>query len=1139
MKQNHYKSWNYVCLILLLFQGCFVYGQDVAARTLNNMPAQNVIQKSTEAVRLKQKSLRTALNDLEKKFKVYFNFEPTLIKGKEIYVKPEGDEKVDEALQFILSQVGLSFKKISENYYVIYGNLPTVTPSKLVPKPSSALVNPLQLETSYSVVEKPVTAVSIGVQGMVLDESDTPLVGVSILEKGTTNGVTSDAKGEYKINVASESSVLVFSFIGYNAEEVTVGKQTQIKVNLVPDITALSEIVVVGYGTQSKKNLTSAISNVKPEDLNRGAIVDVGQLLQGKVPGLNISASGDPNRSAAVILRGASTLNSSQSPFYVIDGVPGADISILAPDDIASIDVLKDGAATAIYGNRAANGVIMVTTKRGKKGQTQVAYNGYVGNESVSNELKMMDANQLRAFLAKDGKTLSPNDDKGANTNWQEAVRRSSALSQNHNISFSGGGEHNTYSASLNYSEKQGILKASSLTRVIARLAMEQYAFNDKVKFGLMINNSNNNARNTPLRNSVLQQMITYLPASPIRNEDGTYFENFTSTSYFNPVAMIDHAKDDTKYNTLVGSFTTHVKLPFNLSYDLNISYQNTTSLHGEFYDSYYTKYNSANFYSNPDPPATKSLLNFGTNGSALRNTYQDTRKVIESFLTWDKAFGRHSFNVVLGYSWQDNILGEGFQSSTTNFPVDNIGYSNFALSNPYAVSSYRVNFGADGIYQQYRLISDFGRLNYSFNDKYLLQASIRRDGSSVFGANNRWGYFPAVGLAWRITEENFMRGQQFVNDLKLRASYGVTGNSSGFNAYTAQFISGSLGTFYYNGTQTAAYGPTQAANPDLQWEKTATANIGLDFTILKGKISGTLEWYDKNTTGMIYSYAVNPVLVPVGSIVANGGSLNNKGIEVSLTASPLKNGNGFSWTSSLNLAHNKNTITSLTNSLFAGGDSVRITQPDGGGQTASTLQILKSGKPLGQFFTLEYAGKNDAGVSTYYDAKGNITTTPAIGKDYRYAGSPQPKLLLGWSNTFSYKNIDLNVFVRGVFGNKVFNVTRADLFRPSTAQFTNILVDAGNESTSDVNSYKYSTRFIESGSYVRLDNATLGYNFRKISEYVKNLRVYVSANNLFVITKYTGIDPEINQGGIAPGVDSNNFYPKTRTFLLGVNFSF
>lgn len=1103
-------------LILLIFAISVSYAHESSGQEF---------LKEKISISQKNGSIKTFLSSIEQKVDITFSYNKEVLSNQEKFSFDFHNESVEEILKKVLVPRKINFQIIRKNHVVLSkaSFLGSVDVNKVEG------INNLQLQTQ---IDQKVT-------GTVKDDNGETLAGVSVVVDGTTKGTSTDANGQFSINVPEKNSVLVFSFVGYEIQKVPVNGRSVVNVVLKISESALSEVVVVGYGTQSKKNLTSAISNVKPEDLNRGAIVDVGQLLQGKVPGLNISSNGDPNQRAAVILRGASTLNSSQGPFYVIDGVPGADISVIAPDDIATIDVLKDAAATSIYGNRAANGVIMITTKKGKKGAIQIAYNGYVGIEKVSNRLDMMNASELKAFLAKSGSSLSPNDDKGADTDWQAVVMKPTAYSQNHNISFSGGGEHNTYSASLNYSDKQGILLSNNLQRVIARLGIEQYALNDKLKFSLSVVNSNNNANNTPMRNNVLEQMIIRLPVSPVKNDNGTYFENFQNTGYFNPLALIEQAKDNSKYNNLIGSFNTHVELPFNLTYDLNLSYQNTTSLNSQSYASYYTQYNSANFYNNPDPPAVHSLMNFGVNGSALRNTYQDTRKVLETFLSYNKTLDKHYINAVLGYSWQGNTLGDGFQVTSTNFPVDNIGYGNFALSNPYAITGYRINFGADGVFQENKLISDFARLNYSYGDKYLFQGSIRRDGSSVFGKNNQWGYFPSVGIAWRINEEGFMKKQTIFNDLKLRASYGVTGNATGFNAYTAQFISGLLGTYYYNGVQTAAYGPTQAANPDLRWEKTSTANLGLDFTILKGLLTGSLEVYDKLTTGMIYSYQVNPILVPVGRIVANGGSMSNKGVELSLTATPIKNKNGITWTTNLNLAHNKNQIVSLTNPLFAGGDSIRITQPEGSGQTGSTLQILKAGKPLGQFFSFEYAGKNENGVSQYYNSTGGLTTTPVIGKDYRYLGSPQPKILVGWSNTVTYKNFDLNFFFRGVFGNKIFNATRADLFRPSTAQFVNILKDAENESTKDVNSFKYSSRFIESGSYVRLDNATLGYNFKKISNYIRNLRVYTSINNAFVITKYTGIDPEINQGGLAPGVESGNYYPKTRTVLFGVNVSF
>lgn len=976
------------------------------------------------------------------------------------------------------------------------------------------------------------------IKGVVTDSKGQPAAAVTVNVKGTNTNVVTKADGSFTIR-AAEGEVLVFSAVNFAGYEQAVGSTSVVNVSLQDKVGDLNDVVVVGYGKSSRKTLTSAVTSMKQDDLNRGAISDVGQLLQGKVPGMNITASGDPNRPSAVILRGASTINSSQSPFYVIDGVIGADISAIAPDDIVTMDILKDAAATAIYGSRGANGVIIITTKRGKKGASVVTYGGYVGQEKVSNKLDMMNADELRAFTSKNGLVISPADEKGANTNWQEAVQRNAALSQNHNLSFSGGGEHGTYSASINYYNKEGIVQSSSLRRIIGRLAIEQYALNDKLKFNLMVSNSNSDANNVPYRNTVLSQMITYLPVSPVKNADGSYFDNFQNTSYYNPASIIAHGKENSKYNTLIANFNTQVRLPFGLTYDLNLSYQNLTSLNGAYYDSYFTQ-NYNNVRNTPEPPANPTFVTLGgaKNGYALRNTYQNTTKILESYFTWNRAFGDHSVNAVLGYSWQETINGDGFQATSSNFPVDDISYNNLVLGNPYAISDFRVNFGDQNAYQQSRLISDFFRLNYNYKEKYLLQASVRRDGGSVFGANNKWGYFPAVGLAWRINKEAFMAQQHLFQDLKLRASYGVTGNASGFSPYTAQFISSTSGTFYYNGVQLGGYGPSQAANNNLKWEKTATANIGVDFSVLGGKLSGTLDVYSKKTTDMIYGYNINPTQAPTGRIIANGGEMSNKGIELSLSATPV-NSRGFVWSTTLNLAHNRNRIVSMSNPVLPGVDSIPQVQPDGSGQTGSTLQLLKAGKPLGQFFTLEYAGKNAAGVTQFVDGKGGLTTAPLIGTDYHYLGDAQPRLMAGFANNFRYKNFDLNIFFRGVFGNKIFNVTRADLFRPTTASTANILREVANESVSDGNVFKYSSRFIENGSFVRLDNATLGYNFRNVSSYVKSLRVYASVNNLFVITGYKGIDPEINQGGNAPGVDANNFYPKTRTILLGVNVSF
>jgi TonB-linked SusC/RagA family outer membrane protein len=976
------------------------------------------------------------------------------------------------------------------------------------------------------------------ITGVVTDSKGQPVSGASVSVKGSKTAVVTAENGSYTIS-AAEGAVLVVSSVNTETVEQTVGKNTVINFSVKDKAANLSDVVVVGYGKSSRKNLSSSITTLKPEDLNNGAITDVGRLLQGKVAGLNISSSGDPNRTAAIVLRGASTINSPGGPFYVIDGVPGGDISLIAPADIASIDVLKDAAATAIYGNRAAAGVIIVTTKKGKKGQAQVTYNGFAGIENVSSRLDLMNATQHRAYMASQNLTYNPLDDLGANTNWQDAVLRKSAFSQNHNISFSGGGENSTYSASINYVNKEGIMQSSNQQRIIARLNIEQMALNDKVKFAINVTNSRTVGTLVPLQNTVLEQVASHLPVSPVFTTNGQWFENYNIPGYYNPRAIIDNAKSRNVSNNIVASFNTEVKLPFGLTYNLLLSHQNLSTVSDQFYNSYYGNYSASQFFINPDPGFGGAYLVgnlFGINGSAYKSAYQNRQNNLESFLTWNKKFGSHSFNAVVGYSLINTISRDGIESSSTNFPSDFTGYNNLALGNPYAISNFRINL-AGGL-EEKQLISDFARLNYNFNDRYLIQASIRRDGGSVFGANNQWGYFPSVGAAWRISNESFMKNQEIFSDLKFRASYGVTGNSDGLGQYDAKLTYGITGTYYNNGVQDNAYGPLKAPNPDLRWETVSTANLGLDFAILDGAISGSLDVYDKRTKDMIFEYSVSPSLVPGGRISANGGSISNRGIELVLNATPVHT-KDLMWSTTLNLASNKNEITSLTNP-YSNVDSFLVGRPRGSGQTGASVQILKPGYAIGQFFTFDYQGKNSAGLSQFYKRDKTLTTAPLNGTDYFYVGNAQPKLLMGWSNTITYKRFDLNVFFRGVFGNSIFNVTRANLSYTPNASTSNLYATVtSDDKVSDARNSFYSTRYIESGNYIRLDNATLGYNINAKIKGINRIRVYVTGENLLTLTNYTGIDPEINQGGVAPGVDNNNFYPKTTVLMFGLSVSF
>jgi iron complex outermembrane receptor protein len=638
----------------------------------------------------------------------------------------------------------------------------------------------------------------------------------------------------------------------------------------------------------------------------------------------------------------------------------------------------------------------------------------------------------------------------------------------------------------------------------------------------------------------VFQQAVKYNPLSPVYNADGTFFENLNTPGYFNPVAIIKNGKDDTKYASLQGNFTVEAKLPFGFTYNMNLAYQKGTSLHGEYYNSYFSKnYNTGQFYTNGDPGGGRGLRNFYSNGLAYRSYYQNTSKTLESYLTWAKHIGLHNIKAVVGYSWQKNTSGDGLQTSQTNFISDYTTYYNLGLGNYQTVNGFVVDYGGT-IYQETNFISDFARLNYDFNEKYLLQASIRRDGSSVFGKNNEWGYFPAVGVAWRISQEDFLRNSNTISDLKLRASYGETGNAFGLGAYSAQQLYNKTGTYYNNGVFASSFSPVQGNNPDLKWEVTSTKNLGVDYGILNGKISGSIDVYEKLTTGMIFGYAVSQTIDPSGYVIMNVGKLRNRGIEFSVNVNAVQT-KDFSWNTSLNLASNKNVILNLKGPDKYGinADSSLYTQIDGPGTTGSYLQIFAVGGPLGQFYSFKYTGKSAAGKSLFLSGKGVETETPAIRTDYYPLGSPHPKLLFGWVNNFRYKNFDLNLFIRGVLGNKIFNATRADLSYVTTAGSTNLIVDAMDDAKVDAKNNNYSSRYVENGSYVRLDNATLGYRFKLNSQYVKQLRFYATVNNAFVITKYKGIDPEINQGGASLGVDYNSFYPKTRTILLGVSVGF
>lgn len=958
------------------------------------------------------------------------------------------------------------------------------------------------------------------IKGTVKDATGAPLPGVTVTVVGTSSSTATAANGAFSIN-AAKGAVLKFTFMGYQTQERTVGDENSLTITLNETAKAMNEVVVIGYGTSTKGQLTSAISTVKAENFNQGVVANPADLLEGKVAGLNITNDGNPNGKATVTLRGPSTLRSdvAASPFYVIDGVPDADFNLVAPSDIASIDVLKDASAAAIYGSRATNGVIIVTTKKAKAGQLRMTYDAYAGEEKIANQFQVATAAQLKAYLAANGQSLTPANDNGT-TNWEQQIERSSGFSQNHNLSFGGGSEKTVFGANINYLQDQGIIKTSGMNRFIGKINVSQKALDDRLKLDLSISNSITNkdltvndipqSQANGANPNVFRAAVQYLPTRAVYNADGTFYNDPTLVLGFNPLGLLETNTYKEKVNLFLVNAKAELKLPFGFTYNLNAAYQDRNTMDNTYLNS-------------------QSELAIGQNGIATRTQFEDTKKLFENYLGYEHTWAsKHNLKALVGYSYDNSENNNGFGASNENFVSDATSYNNLLLGQNNLPNYPYFN---DEIL---KIISFYGRLNYSYNGKYILQASLRRDGSNAFGKNHQWGYFPGVSGAWRVSDESFMKSLTWLNDLKIRIGYGKTGNAQGFSPYTPLVLYGSNGTFYYNNNWISAIGPIQNDNPDLKWESTATTNAGIDFTILKGRLSGSIDVYDKKTTDMIAPIPVSPTTHLLPTMNANVGSMDNKGVEISLSGVPIKT-RDFNWESYGNISFNKNKMTSLGSNL----SKIYAGDPEGPGQSGTTVSIIEPGYPLGEFYTLKYLGRTN-GVSTYLGANGQPTTTPTSA-DRTYAGDAQPRYIFGWGNTVNYKNFSFNFFFRGQGGNKIMDASLADFNTPYSASTHNVPVMTLSEPISDVNANKYSTRYLESGAFVRLSNATLSYRFKVSGNYIHAVRLYVTGTNLFIITKYKGVDPELNlslnnqQSGQFIGVDMNNYYPKTRTFLGGI----
>ena len=957
------------------------------------------------------------------------------------------------------------------------------------------------------------------VTGKVTDAADgSGIPGVSVAVKGTTRGAQTDANGTYKVNAGSNAT-LVFSFVGYASKEVAVGSKSVVNVSLAADNKSLEEVVVVGYGTQKRKEISGTVTSLGSRDFNAGVVTNPLAAAQGKVAGLVITqSSGDPNARPTVRLRGTGSLNAGSEPLYVIDGVIGAPIENIAPEDILSMDVLRDASSAAIYGSRGANGVILINTKRGKSGTPSVDYSAYVGSESISQRPQLLNGAEFRAAAAKYGQKF---DDLGANTDWLGVITQT-AMTQNHNVGVSGGSENVSYRASVGYLDQTGTLKGSGKDRLTGRLNLDAKALDGKL--AMKVNMSASQTNNQFTDNRAVGFAMNMRPTDPVYNADGTYFQIPGTFANFNPLATIESKSNkqrlhDFLFNASAG-YTILEGLVFNVSGTLR-----TQTADG----SYFAKSTPGNL-----------LATVGGN-AASRNLNSVTDKQLETTLNYSKKLNDVStLNVLAGYTYQD-VVADGFGASNNNFLTDafeanNLGSGLGIRTNPSLLGSYK---------NEYKLVSFLARAQYSLLNKYFATVNVRRDGSTKFGDNNKWGIFPSVSVGWALSEEAFLKGNSTIDNLKLRVSWGQTGNSEGIRPLLSKSFYGASGS-YFDGAANdflPAYSIQSNPNPNLKWEINENYGGGIDFSLFKGKLTGNLDVYTRTTKDLLYTVNVpqeKGYVYP--TMLANIGSMKNQGVELSLTYQILEN-KDWNIATTLAASFNKNEIVSLKNDSFAAPDQVFLSTSLGSfirGTSAVNFSVLQAGHPVGEFYGAKIA-KIENGKYVFQDLNGDGTVDPNAA-DRTYIGNPNPTFVGGLTTNIRYKAFDLQFQLTSQLGAKIVNTNNLLLGRQDgrlaeSGALKSALTSIINDERTIPMDY-----YVESGDFLRINNASFGYTL-PVKGVFKRARIYVAGNNLAVFTKYTGVDPEISQnlaiGSAAPGIDVRETYYKTRAITAGVNLSF
>lgn len=966
------------------------------------------------------------------------------------------------------------------------------------------------------------------VTGTVTDTAGEPLIGVTVTVPGTATGVSTDIDGKYTIRVDSKGK-LRFSYVGYQTVEEAVEGRSVIDIKMKEDSEVLNEVVVIGYGTMDKKELTSAISHIGEKDFLSVSSLDPSMMIQGKVPGVSITntGAGDPNNQASIQIRGVSSRSAGLGPLIVIDGVPGGNLTNINPNDIASFDILKDGAASAIYGTRGSNGVILVTTKKGSKdGNTHTTYSATLAWDKIIKELDMMNAQDYRDVRLGWG---DRGVDLGGNLDWLDAVSRTGFTMQ-HTLTVSGGNERSNYRVSADYRDANGVDLRSNREEYGARASVMH-----TTKGGLFTINMNVAPRIIYRDNAdwgVFRNAIEANPTTPLMDpENPSQYYNFQGQVVdSNPVELQKLEKNHADTKLLDWDGTLKLNLLPLLAKDGAGNHNLSTQI--MFADHQYS--NNDSWFR----PSTSTLaINSGYDGEASRAYSKERQYVVEWLTNYSTRLAdRHNIKAMVGYSYQYSQY-QGFSAWNTDFPNDGLGYDNIGSGElakeegEVLMSSYK---------NDAKLISFFGRVSYDYEGKYLLTASLRHEGSSKFGANHKWGDFPAVSAGWRISQEPFMEDFSWINDLKIRGDYGVTGNQD-FGSYNSLSTMTGFGYYFYNGKYYQVWGPSKNVNPDLRWEKGKNWNVGIDFSLFDNRFYGSLNYFNRRQQDLLGNYKVSVPPYLFDETFVNVGTMKNTGFEFDLGFKAVDT-KDFTYDFSVIGTVMSNKFVDFSNSEYVGQDFYNMCGTEDP-YPFYNLQRIQKGESLGNFYMWKYAGITEGGDWLVYDKDGDIIrASQATDADRRIVGNGMPKFTMSTSHNFRYRNFDLSLFFRGAFGFDLFNIHD---FYYGTRNFTGNVLKKAYGKNFDINpdaNPVVSDYFLERGDYFKLDMLTLGYTLpTPRCRFLDRLRIYGTVKNVFTITKFSGVDPSTYQvNGLTPGGQgSRTYYPSTRQFIVGVQLDF